>query len=134
MVMRCTSLYPHLAIFPPDEDGAGPKTPVASSNGNAVNTPAPAAAAAAVATPTPAPAARQLLALNDGTWEDPAGILEAWKRPRPGAGPPTALAARLQVLEAGPGAHLEDADDFESFSHTLYDGRGHKLEENGIRV
>ncbi|KAL8375954.1 hypothetical protein RB595_007182 [Gaeumannomyces hyphopodioides] len=132
MVMRCTSLYPHMAIFPPDNDGAGPKTPLASTSGNTINTPA----AAAPVAPTPAAPAgrRQMLALNDGTWEDPAGILEAWKRPRPGAGPPTALAARLQAFEAGPGAHLEDLDDFASFSHSVYDGRGRRVEETGIRV
>ncbi|KAL8289681.1 hypothetical protein RB600_004920 [Gaeumannomyces tritici] len=130
MVMRCTSIYPHLAIFPPDDDGASPKTPVVNSNGNTANTPS---AATAPTTPA-APAARQMPAVNDGTWEDPAGILEAWKRPRPGAGPPTALAARLQTFEAGPGAHLEDPDDFASFSHSVYDGRGSRAEEAGIRV
>lgn len=54
-------------------------------------------------------------------------LREAW--PRPGMG----LYSRLPPEEED-GEHLVDDNDFEAFSVIVYDEKGRKIEENGMKV
>lgn len=57
--------------------------------------------------------------------EDPYGLKKSW--PRPGKGP------HDRILFGGDDL-LVDTDDYEAFSHVIYNLNGRKVEENGMAV
>lgn len=57
--------------------------------------------------------------------EDPYGLKKSW--PRPGKGP------HDRILFGGDDL-LVDKDDYEAFSHVIYNLNGRKVEENGMAV
>ncbi|KAI7925386.1 hypothetical protein M0657_004168 [Pyricularia oryzae] len=134
LVIHCTNLHPNLPIFPSDDTGSavgiptGLLTAASSASGPGPRTAMPTSTGrnpAAVISSSARPS-------DEGIWEDLPGNYNAWKRPDANGAPTTRIGATLKELEAMANAHLEDPDDHESFSHTVYDDTGRAVEENGV--
>jgi len=136
LLMQCAELHPELPIFPADENATPPRaasdavaSPAAAgaarkTNGNGVGKKPLATAAAAAANGV----TRPLVAGTpfDPDEEDPTGLMEAW--PKPGMGLYAGLPPEWEDEALG------DHNDYEAFSHLVYDGRGSKIIENGLSV
>jgi len=149
IILYVTELHPDLPIFPADDNvpvssmqrsffagstteglfsraeaaqHAGPINFIrkVSVKGSAASSPAKGKGASVPPPPLP----QQSLVENED--DDPTGMMDAW--PKPGNGLYTSLASEWADEK------LVDKNDFESFSHLVFDKKGNKIEENGIAV
>ncbi|TLD19312.1 hypothetical protein PspLS_09982 [Pyricularia sp. CBS 133598] len=132
LVIHCTNLHPNLPIFPADDTGSAVGIPTGLLTTSASG-PGPRTATPTTTGPNPAAVTSSSARPSDeGIWEDLPGNYNAWKRPDANGAPTTRIGAKLRALQSMPNAHLEDPDDHESFSHTVYDEAGRAVEENGV--
>ncbi|EFX01767.1 caib baif family enzyme [Grosmannia clavigera kw1407] len=117
LLIRSTELHPDLPIFPPTTKPMPAQPPVIDHtlrNDSQSNTGSYRKAKAVLGTQI------------DPDEEDPTGLMDAW--PQPGQGLYAAL------CPDGDDETLVDDNDYDTFSHIIYDNNGRKARENGMAL